>query len=127
MASSLFGSRTLLDRLSDQPAEHRGLRLECVEMSHESTDRNRQAFVQEAVLRLEDGIDPASVGAAVTTELCGHWEHPGPCHWPHNNAISGARFRTLFIAHPRDEGIVRERITHALAGAAGVSVMESTA
>jgi hypothetical protein len=34
------------------------------------------AFVVEAELVLGDGFDPAAVGAAVTVELCGHWE---PC------------------------------------------------
>ena len=27
--------------------------------------------------------DPAALGGAVTTALCGHWEHDGPCRWPH--------------------------------------------
>jgi hypothetical protein len=40
------------------------------------------AFVVEAELALDEGFDPAAVGAAVTTDLCGHWEHDGPCRWP---------------------------------------------
>ena len=27
--------------------------------------------------------DLAALGGAVTTALCGHWEHDGPCRWPH--------------------------------------------
>ena len=27
--------------------------------------------------------DPAALGGAVTTALCGHWEHDGRCRWPH--------------------------------------------
>lgn len=54
-------------------------------------------------------------------ELCGHWEHPGPCHWPHNNAIdatrSPARFRTVFVADELNEMPVRRRIESALRGA----------
>jgi len=46
------------------------------------------AYVLEARLELDDGLDPAAVGAAVTVELCGHWEHAGPCRWPHNSEIA---------------------------------------
>jgi hypothetical protein len=35
------------------------------------------AYVLEAELALREGVDPAAVGAAVTVELCGHWEHEG--------------------------------------------------
>jgi hypothetical protein len=78
----------------------------------------RQAFVHEAELRLPEEVDPAAVGAAVTTLLCGHCEHEGPCRWPHNNDVrpSGAAFlfRTLFVAHASEEPRVRERIEEAL-------------
>jgi hypothetical protein len=79
---------------------------------------SRVAFAHEAELRLHDGIDPAAVGAAVTTALCGHWEHEGPCRWPHNNDIeldeSVAFFRTIFVAHATEEDEVRERIERSL-------------
>ena len=82
-------------------------------MSHE-----RVAFVHEAELELGDGTDPAAVGAAVTAALCGHWEHDGPCRWPHNSHIelvdSCATFRTLFVAPATDETLVRERIERSL-------------
>ena len=72
------------------------------------------AFAIEAELVLSEGVDPAAVGAAVTVELCGHWEHEGPCRWPHNGAIETerdpARFRTLFVADEREAGHVRDRI-----------------
>lgn len=68
----------------------------------------------EAELALRDEVDPAAVGAAVTVELCGHWEHEGPCRWPHNSAIDAkrdpARFRTLFVADQVDAPVVRNRI-----------------
>ncbi len=54
------------------------------------------AYVVAASVALEDGADPASVGAAVTVELCGHWDHPGPCRWPHNNEIEAARDAASF-------------------------------
>ena len=37
-----------------------------------------ESFVHEGELELPTGADPAAVGAAVTTALCGHWEHEGP-------------------------------------------------
>jgi hypothetical protein len=91
----------------------------------------RLAFVHEAELRLEAGTDPAAVGAAVTTALCGHWEHEGLCRWPHNNAIeacgAGASFRTLFAASATDEDEVRERIERGLREASGWVVLETRA
>lgn len=79
----------------------------------------RTAHVHQAVLRL-DGVDPAEVGAAVTTALCGHWGHEGPCRWPHNNAIHGdagrAEFRTVFVCPPVEEREVRSLVNAALTG-----------
>jgi len=89
------------------------------------------AFVVEAELALDQGFDPAAVGAAVTTELCGHWEHEGACRWPHNSAIDAerdpARFRTLFVADASDAEQVRNRVQSVLGDGAGwrlVSVRE---
>lgn len=83
--------------------------------------------MHEAELRLDDGTDPAVPGAAVTTGLCGHWEHDGPCRWPHNNDIrveqGSATFRTLFVASPAEEPEVRERIDRILRTAPGWSVL----
>jgi len=80
-----------------------------------------RAFVLEAEITLSRGLDPAAVGAAVTVELCGHWEHEGACRWPHNSAIDTneqpARFRTLFVADQSEESDVRERIEASLHGA----------
>ena len=91
----------------------------------------REAFVHQAELLLATGTDPAAPGAAVTVALCGHWEHEGPCRWPHNSAISAergaARFRTLFVADAADELTVRDLIVGALATAAGWSVRSSAA
>jgi hypothetical protein len=78
----------------------------------------RVAYVHEAAISLKAGTDPAAVGAAVTTALCGGAEHDGPCPWPHNNAmdLSGdnAAFRTVFVAPESDEREVRTRIQSAL-------------
>jgi hypothetical protein len=89
----------------------------------------RLAFVHEAELQLEPGNDPAAVGATVTTALCGHWEHEGPCRWPHNNATDasgvGISFRTLFVAPAADEDEVRDRIERVLREATGWVVLET--
>jgi hypothetical protein len=89
------------------------------------------AFVHEAELQLQDGTDPAAVGAAVTTSLCGHWKHEPPCRWPHNNRIDVsdviASFRTLFVASATDEDEVRERIEQSLRQGADWVVLETRA
>lgn len=91
------------------------------------------AYVHEADVELLAGVDPRAVGAAVTVALCGHWEHEGPCLWPHNNQISELqssefrlqidapalqprRFRTIFVCEPGDEPVVRAKIRAALLG-----------
>ena len=81
------------------------------------------AFVVEAELALGEGFDPAAVGAAVTTDLCGHWEHDGPCRWPHNSAIEADRdpatFRTLFVADEAEAQRVRQRVEAVLGSGSG--------
>jgi hypothetical protein len=79
----------------------------------------RRAFVHEVSLRLDAGADAQAPGAAVTVELCGHWQHAGPCRWPHLARI-GVRsgdeltLRVIFATEPADEGEVRGRIVRAL-------------
>ena len=89
----------------------------------------RRAFVHEAELQLDAGTDPAAVGAVVTTALCGHWEHEGPCRWPHNNHIDlvdrAAYFRTLFVTPADDEDRIRERIEHGLEEGVGWVVLRT--
>lgn len=89
------------------------------------------AYVVDAQLALDDGVDPRRVGAVVTVELCGHWDHPGPCRWPHNNAIETGRdaasFRTVFVADEQEEPAVRTRIEDALRGGSGWRVLSVSA
>jgi len=86
-----------------------------------------RAHVVEAELVLADDLDPAAVGAAVTAELCGHWEHEGPCRWAHNTAIETrrepARVRTLFVAAEDESAGVRERIERVLRDATAWEVV----
>lgn len=77
-------------------------------------------FELEAEVVLRAGADPAAVGAAVTVAVCGHWDHEGPCRWPHHSEIDAerepARFRTVFAADQAEAPEVRERIEAALRG-----------
>ena len=86
-----------------------------------------QVYVHEADLVLTAGTDPAAVGAMVTVALCGHWQHDGPCRWPHHNRIDDGHFRTIFIATPDDESEVRRRIRTALHGEPGWRVVSDDA
>lgn len=88
---------------------------------HDSTTSDGEsrchAWVHEAVIALADRADPRAVGGAVTVALCGHWEHDGPCRWPHNNELVDDVFRTLFVCEPREEPAVRALISSALRSA----------
>ena len=81
----------------------------------------------EAEVALEPGTDPAAVGAAVTVELCGHWEHEGPCRWAHNNAIDAAKepafLRTVFVADRDETDAVAARIESSLRAGIGWRVI----
>ena len=65
----------------------------------------------------------------MTTAVCGHWEHEGPCRWPHNNDIevceNVATFRTLFVAPPTEEDDVGKRIERSLREGVGWTVLRT--
>jgi hypothetical protein len=88
-----------------------------------------EAFVHDAELILDEDVDPAQVGAVVTAELCGSWDHEGPCRWPHNNDVDSkvttARFRTVFLADAADEREIRARIDFALRDSKGWVVLSA--
>ena len=87
----------------------------------------RLAFAQEAELLLDKGTDSRAPGGAVTLALCGHWEHDGPCRWPHHSAIEtegcSARLRTGFASTAKDEPTVRRRMEEGLRCAEGWTVL----
>jgi hypothetical protein len=64
------------------------------------------ALAIDAELALGDDTDPRAPGGEVSVALCGHWEHEGPCRWPHNTridtAMSPAHLRTVIVV-PEDE------------------------
>jgi hypothetical protein len=79
----------------------------------------RQAFAHEAVLTMPPTADTRAPGGAITTALCGHWEHEPPCRLaPHHTTATrtGAEVhvRVLFATEPDHEATVRARITAAL-------------
>ena len=91
----------------------------------------RRAFVHEASLQLHGAGDLQAPGAAVTVQLCGHWDHAPPCRWPHRATASDCsgptmNLRVVFVADPADEQEVRARIARGvrsgrLDGPSGVS------
>ncbi len=80
----------------------------------------KQTCVHCADVLLEPGADSAAPGGAVTLALCGSWDHPDPCRWPHHTSAEWAdrqgRVRVVFLAAPEDEARVRTQIERALAG-----------
>lgn len=71
-----------------------------------------------ARIQLAPDADQGAPGAAVTVALCGHWQHDGPCRWPHHTSVErveGAlEVRTVVVSEAADEPGVRERIDDAL-------------
>lgn len=83
-------------------------------------DAMKEAFAHQAELGMQRTADTAAPGAAVTAELCGHWDHRPPCPVaPHYSSAEWVgddlRVRTLFVVEPDGETEVRQRIDGALA------------
>lgn len=79
----------------------------------------RTTFVHEARLALDEGGDDRAPGGAVTLELCGSWDHPGPCPVaPHHTSTRGEGdhvvVRVLFACLRDDEAAVRARVVEGL-------------
>lgn len=79
----------------------------------------RQAFAHEAILVMAPEADTRAPGAAITIELCGHWEHDPPCPLaPHHTRADRAggevHLRILFAVEPNLEETARQRIEQAL-------------
>jgi hypothetical protein len=84
------------------------------------TDPRPAAHVHQARLALAPGADPAAPGAAVTVALCGTWDHPGRCRWPHHTSAEPGEggdvvVRGVFACGPGEEPHLRARIVAALA------------
>ena len=89
----------------------------------------RRAHVYEAELELAPDADPRAPGGAVTVALCGHWDHEGPCRWPHHSAIDSgrapARLRTVFACADDEVDAVETAIDDAIRAADGWTVVAS--
>lgn len=89
----------------------------------------RKSFAHLVQMILSKGVDPAAPGGAITAALCGHWEHDGPCRWPHNSAIDIGRepveLRTVFTCMDVEELEVRALIDDALRSGDGWVVLSS--
>jgi len=80
----------------------------------------RSPFAHQAEVDLAPGGDPAALGGAISVEVCGSWDHPGPCPLaPHHTELETegdrVRIRVLFATEPDHEAEVRRRIAAALA------------
>ena len=77
------------------------------------------SYLATARLRLANARDDRAPGAAITVDLCGHWEHEGPCRWPHRTDARRKgdllEITTRFETDPEDEPEVRRRIEAVLA------------
>jgi len=77
-------------------------------------------YQYQTTVEILPGGDPRAVGAAVTVAVCGHWDHTGPCRWPHvTNVDSHAAGRlgitVRFDCDPADEHEARQCIRAAVA------------
>ena len=79
---------------------------------------SREPFVIDVALAMVPGTDPRAPGGEVTVELCGHWEHDGPCRWPHNSRLDTdadpAHLRTVVVAPAEDHADIARRLEAAL-------------
>jgi hypothetical protein len=77
-----------------------------------------QVFAVEAEVRFAAGTDTRAPGGAVTVALCGHWDHDGPCRWPHHTDVDTAgdvpRVRVVYAVTPQQQPHVRALIEGAL-------------
>jgi hypothetical protein len=96
----------------------------------------KQPYAHDAVLTMAADHDEGAPGAAITTALCGHWQHEPPCPLaPHHTGAARdgdrLRLRILFAAAEADEPEARRRIEEALAagafGSARWRVLETAA
>jgi hypothetical protein len=85
--------------------------------------------VYEAELELAPGADARAPGGAITVALCGHWEHDGPCRWPHYSEIdtdaTPSRLRTVFACGDDEVDDVHAQIDGAVRAADEWSVLSS--
>ena len=88
-----------------------------------------RAYVYEADLELAPGADPRAPGGAVTVALCGHWDHEGPCRWPHHSQLDAdtapVQLRTVFVCGADEVDAVHRAIDAAVRGADEWSVTTS--
>ena len=73
-------------------------------------------------------VDPRAPGGEVTVALCGHWDHDGPCRWPHNTTLDSdtkpAQLRTVVAMPAAEQNDVVARVERALRADARWSVVQ---
>jgi hypothetical protein len=77
-------------------------------------------FAIDAVLAMHADADPRAPGGEVTVALCGHWEHDGPCRWPHNSRLDtdtgaeAAHLRAVVVAADDEHEEIGRKVEAAL-------------
>ena len=76
-------------------------------------------YEKRFIVTLEQPSDPRAMGGAVTVALCGHWDHEGPCRWPHHTEAQAAEdgtYRVIvrFDSSEDEHQAVSDRIDGAL-------------
>jgi hypothetical protein len=88
-----------------------------------------RAFAFEAELEFQPDTDSRAPGGAVTMALCGHWDHDGPCRWPHktriDKSLTPARLRTVVVADDQTTDEVITRIEDGLRSDSRWAVLDS--
>ena len=81
-------------------------------------DVTGEAIAVDVQLELRPETDARAPGGEVTRELCGAWDHEGPCRWPHFSEIDAetapARLRTIVAVSADERDVVVRRIEKAL-------------
>ncbi len=54
---------------------------------HQAQPDRRFAHKAQYRIMLASDADARAPGGAITVALCGHWDHDGPCRWPHFTGI----------------------------------------
>ena len=79
----------------------------------------REAYAHDAVLTMGPDEDDRAPGGAITTALCGQWEHEPPCPLAaHYTGVTRdgeeVHLRILFATEPEHENEVRRLIAETL-------------
>ena len=77
-----------------------------------------RGHVHQADIAFAPGADTRAPGGAVTTALCGSWDHEGSCRWPHQTSVDASTtpstVRVVYVVDDDEFEQVRRMIESAL-------------